>query len=313
MDHMMPDIDGIEAVRIIREEIGTEYAKTVPIIALTANAILGTEEVFLSKGFQAFISKPIDIMQLDSILNTWIAMEESHDDTGYIKEKYTYQFTDEPKPDLLEGIAIDGMDFVKGIQMFSSEGAYLEVLRSFLRNTPPLLEKIRGFNTEAIPDLPEYAVIVHGLKGSCYSISANIAGTEAAKLETAAKTGDIEQVMEKNLLFISMIESLLADLGKVLQKAAAHDTARRETKMTVHAPDPELLSQLLEAAKLYNASKIVYIINELESFEYESGGNLVVWLREQMDNMEYDSIKNRLIKNMEELDYVGSQKEHFSN
>ncbi|MCL1941828.1 MAG: ATP-binding protein, partial [Synergistaceae bacterium] len=68
MDHMMPGMDGMEATRIIREEIGSEYAKTVPIIALTANAIAGNEEMFLGSGFQAFISKPIEIDRLDAVI-----------------------------------------------------------------------------------------------------------------------------------------------------------------------------------------------------------------------------------------------------
>jgi CheY-like chemotaxis protein/nitrogen-specific signal transduction histidine kinase len=72
MDHMMPEMDGIEAVRIIRNEIGSEYARNVPIIALTANALKGNEEMFLSRGFTAYIAKPIDIFQLDAALNTWI-------------------------------------------------------------------------------------------------------------------------------------------------------------------------------------------------------------------------------------------------
>jgi CheY-like chemotaxis protein len=53
MDHRMPGMDGIEATLRIRD-IGTEYAKTVPVIALTANAILGNEDMFLKRGFQAF-------------------------------------------------------------------------------------------------------------------------------------------------------------------------------------------------------------------------------------------------------------------
>jgi signal transduction histidine kinase/CheY-like chemotaxis protein len=72
MDHMMPELDGIETVRIIRDEIGSEYAKTVPIIALTANAIVGNEKMFLENGFQGFLSKPIDLIKLDEILRTWL-------------------------------------------------------------------------------------------------------------------------------------------------------------------------------------------------------------------------------------------------
>ena len=69
MEHMMPEMDGIETTETIRRDIGTDYARTVPIIALTANAMIGNEEMFLSKGFDGFISKPIDIMKLDRELN----------------------------------------------------------------------------------------------------------------------------------------------------------------------------------------------------------------------------------------------------
>jgi CheY-like chemotaxis protein len=72
MDQMMPIMDGVEAVRIMREEIGTEYAQTVPVIALTANAMIGSEEMFLQKGFQGFLAKPIDLRALNEVLLHWL-------------------------------------------------------------------------------------------------------------------------------------------------------------------------------------------------------------------------------------------------
>jgi CheY-like chemotaxis protein len=72
MDHMMPEMDGIATTRIIRREIGTEYAKTVPIVALTANALAGNDELFMSQGFDGFISKPIDVDRMEEALNRWI-------------------------------------------------------------------------------------------------------------------------------------------------------------------------------------------------------------------------------------------------
>jgi signal transduction histidine kinase/CheY-like chemotaxis protein len=70
MDHMMPGLDGIETVNIIREELGasSEYARTVPIAALTANAIIGNEAMFLEQGFQAMLSKPMEIDKLEALL-----------------------------------------------------------------------------------------------------------------------------------------------------------------------------------------------------------------------------------------------------
>jgi signal transduction histidine kinase/CheY-like chemotaxis protein len=71
MDHMMPGMDGVEAVRKIRA-LGTEYAKKIPIIALTANAVDGSEEMFLDNGFNAFLAKPFNVMALDTVIQKWV-------------------------------------------------------------------------------------------------------------------------------------------------------------------------------------------------------------------------------------------------
>ncbi|MCL1927738.1 MAG: ATP-binding protein [Treponema sp.] len=276
MDHMMPEMDGIEAVRIIREEVGTEYARTLPIIALTANAIVGNEEMFLQKGFQAFISKPIDVIELDKILNIWI------------------------RNSIFQDFEIEGVDFAKGLERYSTEENYLNLIRSFCLHTPDILKKIRTLNpvygesplfeeTTGI-SLSEYMVLVHGIKGSCYSISANLAGIEAEKLEKAARKGDIGTVIKGNGTFIKMMESLLSDLDGLLQQIAFSEEKPRK-----NAPDTTLLSQLLENAKEYRAATMEQIIKQLESFDYESGGDLVAWIRSQMNNLEYDAICERLV------------------
>jgi signal transduction histidine kinase len=73
MIRWMSEMDGKEAVRKIRNEIGNDYAKTVPIIALTASSLIGNKDVFISWGFQDVLSKPLNIRQLDEVINTWIA------------------------------------------------------------------------------------------------------------------------------------------------------------------------------------------------------------------------------------------------
>ncbi|MDR2340403.1 MAG: response regulator [Deltaproteobacteria bacterium] len=72
MDHMMPVMDGIEATKIIRSELDGEYARKLPIVALTANALAGAREMFLENGFNSFLSKPINIADLDAELRKWI-------------------------------------------------------------------------------------------------------------------------------------------------------------------------------------------------------------------------------------------------
>jgi CheY-like chemotaxis protein len=71
MDHMMPGMDGLEAVTMIRA-LGTDYAKNIPVIALTANAVTGNEKMFLDNGFNAFLSKPFNAMSLDAIVQRWV-------------------------------------------------------------------------------------------------------------------------------------------------------------------------------------------------------------------------------------------------
>jgi CheY-like chemotaxis protein len=77
MNRLMPEMDGIEAVRLIRNEIGTEYARNVPVIALTANAVTGNNAFFLKVGFQDVLSKPIGIMKLDEVIRRWVAGEKA--------------------------------------------------------------------------------------------------------------------------------------------------------------------------------------------------------------------------------------------
>jgi PAS domain S-box-containing protein len=71
MDHMMPGMDGVETTKEIRA-LGTKYAENLPIIALTANAVTGIEQMFLDNGFSAFLPKPFSVMGLDSIVQEWI-------------------------------------------------------------------------------------------------------------------------------------------------------------------------------------------------------------------------------------------------
>ncbi|MDR0289503.1 MAG: transporter substrate-binding domain-containing protein, partial [Treponema sp.] len=71
MDHMMPGMDGMEATKLIRAS-GTEYAAKLPIIALTANAVAGNEQMFLENGFSAFLPKPFSAMALDAVVQKWV-------------------------------------------------------------------------------------------------------------------------------------------------------------------------------------------------------------------------------------------------
>ncbi|MDR0709803.1 MAG: response regulator, partial [Spirochaetaceae bacterium] len=287
MDHMMPGMDGIEATRIIRNEIDTEYAKTVPIIALTANALAGNEEMFLNTGFDAFIAKPIDIMRLDVILNQWVRDRQSEETLRRAGQAKTGGGETETPPEMPGKVTLEGIDFSAGIKRYGTEKIYLRILRSFLAHTPGLLEKLRALTRET---LPEYAITVHGLKGALYGICAGETGRDAEALEFAAKAGDYETVEAHSAAFVLKVESVLEALEKLLRPAEEKKNKKRKAAV----PGRALLEKLLDASKRFKPAIMEEVLTELEGCEYESGGDLIPWLREQVDNLEYDAVQEKL-------------------
>jgi CheY-like chemotaxis protein len=178
MDHMMPGMDGIEAADAIRS-IDSEYARKIPIIALTANAIQGTENMFYQHGFLAFISKPIDIMELDSVIKKWVRNEsvESSSIPNTTAPCASHN-EDNNKPVR----HIPGVDTEKGLSLYGGDlGIYLPTLRSHVSYTTDVLGKLRTVSKET---LPEYVINVHGFKGTSASIGAeNIVANIKAWLE----------------------------------------------------------------------------------------------------------------------------------
>ncbi|MDR2746789.1 MAG: response regulator [Treponema sp.] len=286
MDHMMPGMDGIEAARIIRSEIGTEYAKTVPIIALTANALAGNEDMFLSSGFNAFIAKPIDIMRLDMILNQWVRDKQT-EETLWKAGQEAKKTEPAASSGIFKNTKLEGMDLAAGLKRYGTEETYLRILQSYLTHTPELLEKLRSLSRET---LPQYATTVHGLKGASYGICADEIGKKAEELEFAAKAGDYEKVDSKNAAFIAKVETTMEGIGKLLESTTENSPPKQKTA----APDKALLEKLLDASKRFKPAIMESIMTELEACEYESGGELVSWLREQIDNLEYDAVREKL-------------------
>jgi CheY-like chemotaxis protein len=286
MDHMMPDMDGIEAARVIREDIGTEYAKTVPIIALTANAIVGNEEMFLRHGFQAFLTKPIDIMRLDMVINDFVRNK---------KQEKTLELTPTPKESretgkdyrLLQQKKIPGLNIHKGLKRFNDNvESYIAILRSYVKNTPAVLESIRDFS---VSPLSLYSVKVHGIKGSSYGISAEAVGNMAKELEDAANGNNADYVKARNGPFIEVTETLVGNIREFL--AEIDKDTRRAMRP---APDPALLEAVLKASRDYDMDRMDSAVSDLAQYRYESRGELVDWLREQTGRSAFEEIEKRL-------------------
>jgi signal transduction histidine kinase/CheY-like chemotaxis protein/HPt (histidine-containing phosphotransfer) domain-containing protein len=288
MDHMMPEVDGIEAVKAIREEIGTEYAKNVPVIALTANALVGNKEFFLENGFQDFLSKPIDVLKLDAIINKWIPYDPE------IETPLMLDTVETPPVELdsLGGRSSSewmdlGFDIEEGAKRYGLE-AYMEIIRSFVIHTPPLLDKLRRVSEDTLKD---YAVTIHGIKGASYGISAKRVGKLAETMEIAAKDGNFTVILRDNGLFIKETEALLMVLSDLLKASSNGESGAKEH---MPAPDKDLLKELLDACSKYNTTAMDTTMSKLEHYTYDSQADLVEWLREQLDNLEYEPIHKRL-------------------
>jgi CheY-like chemotaxis protein len=296
MDHMMPEMDGVEATRIIRLELDTEYARTVPIIAFTANALYGNEEMFLSNGFNGFISKPIDILRLDMALNQWVRDRHSetthrpaNDEAGILAQENNTETSG-----VFSGLHVEGVDFESGIARYGDAGAYLGILRSYATHTPKILDRLRSCSENTIQ---EYAIAVHSLKGISYGICADAIARNAGELERAAKVGDFKTVFANNGLLIETTENMLVNLNDVLARIAS-DSANDGKFERLPDPDPKKLERMLDGARRIKTSMMEETLRDLEQFRYESdaGQELVVWLREKLDNLEYHAIRDRLEK-----------------
>jgi signal transduction histidine kinase/HPt (histidine-containing phosphotransfer) domain-containing protein len=284
MDHMMPGMDGIETADNIRA-LGAEYAKNIPIIALTANAIQGTEKMFYEHGFQAFTTKPIDVMELDSVIRKWVRDE---------KREEVMVAEDSSAEDDIE-ITIPGVDTEKGLSLYAGDTkVYLPMLRSYAANTPGVLEKLRNVSKET---LPAYVISVHGLKGTSAGIGAEGVREAAADLEAKSRAGDLRGVLAKNANLIADTETVVANIKEWLEK---NDT--REEKPRQKAPDRELLAQLRQCFESYDMSGIDKTMLELERYDYEEGADLMVWLREKIETAEFDQAAERITQYEDEFD-----------
>lgn len=233
MDHMMPEMDGIETVQIIRGECGENGLKPV-VIALTANAMAGVRERFMGSGFQDFITKPLDRKELNAILAKWIPEE---------KKVYIEDAEEDAEDELFsEEIQIQGIDSNAIIGRYPQMADYREILELFCMDSKrkiPLLRELIGNK-----DFANYEIEVHALK----SASANIGSVELADLakehETAAKRGNEAYVLRNFKELMLRYEKQVEYIRRFLE-----ETAQAPGKTQQAEIDRAELVQKLEKAR----------------------------------------------------------------
>jgi len=195
MDHMMPGMDGIEATKAIRA-LGYKQS----IVALTANAVVGQADIFLGSGFDDYISKPIDIRQLNAVLNKLIRDKQpvglhiavrSNEKVG--KEVF-------PAPAPKPGFSIS----LRFAEIFS---------RDAIKSLAALDVVYEKNNFRDADNMRAYLLHVHGMKGALAGIGKTDLADAAAKLELAAREGKVDAIASETPAFLDALRAFVAELA----------------------------------------------------------------------------------------------------
>lgn len=197
MDHMMPEIDGIETTHIIRR-FHKEYEE-VPIIALTANAVFGIKEMFIQEGLNDFIAKPIEVRILVSKLKRWLPKAKLKN----VNTKNT-QAGKENRIQPQEEIApiIQDLDTASALKLLGSAKLFWNVLKDYYHTIPKKHALIKQYAEEK--NWHSYTIEVHALKSASKQIGANKLSEDAAELEAAGHALDEALILEKTPALLNL-------------------------------------------------------------------------------------------------------------
>ncbi len=228
MDHMMPEMDGVETLHRIRQKPG-RYFQEVPVIALTANAIGGAREMFIAEGFADFVAKPIELSVLERVLrrhipeNKIIKAEEAQEEDSHAAEtaKQTAEAgsrtvrTDavKKKRDRLDGLDMEGIDTNTGISYCGGVlQDYIDIVRIYYTSGRAKKEEIRK-NCEK-RDWKNYTIGVHSLKSMSMGIGAAQLSDMAKELEAAGKAKNEEYILAHTAETLEEYERVLRTIGE---------------------------------------------------------------------------------------------------
>ena len=242
MDHMMPELDGVETLHILREE-QTNLNKDTIVIALTANAIAGCREMYLEYGFDDYLSKPIQANKLDQLLvsilpadlvyyvdtgvQDMLVKPEKEDASGLadsstkaagqiskdvVQEKLSEQEEnmensnqDMNAKEIADVLAIDrelGL-----LYCLNMEDIYQEALKDFCEQAEEYIPKFEEYFNKK--DWKQYAVIAHGLKGNAKNIGASAFAEISFKHEEAAKENNEAFILKDYHSFMELLQKLI--------------------------------------------------------------------------------------------------------
>ena len=208
MDHMMPEMDGIETAGIIRAQCPLNVNAVV--IALTANALAGAKEMYLANGFQDFLAKPFERVQLHEMLVKWISTSKKKFLTELVQQ-------DKVSEDEMAGIFMEGVNLRDAVKRNDGDlNSYLDLINAFYKDgnvKVTHLEKLLE-----VGDYKNYGIEAHALKSSAANIGADRLSDTAKTHEMAIKDEKFDYVTEYHNELIVSYKKILGEIEKVLKK-----------------------------------------------------------------------------------------------
>lgn len=291
MDHMMPEMDGVEAVQIIRRDCGENGSRPV-IVALTANAMEGVREKFLQNGFQDFIAKPLERETLNQVLAKWIPDElRIHKEKGQQDDTADSEFG---------SICIKGLDpEAVGKYQTGDYEDFVELLQIYCMDGKRKTNLLRELLDQK--DYKNYEIEVHGLK----SASANIGAMEVSRIakehEMAVGSGEYSFVengfSELLSVYIKQLSAIQEYLDNKVEQNIESDLPALEQEELIKKVR-EALSQL----EMFHNHECAAIIDELLQYSMKQEFKVKLKeIREQLKMYEDDNAESLLGQFLREL------------
>jgi CheY-like chemotaxis protein len=280
MDHMMPDMDGLEATALIRRALLNKQhgnKRRLPIIALTANAVQGSREMFLEHDMDDFLSKPIEIPLLARILSEWLPPEKviiKHEaDTVSSNDE---NISKEDQASLEAVNTVSEINLETGLSRVNGrKDMYLNNLKLFKERLAADNEKMTAFLNSSKgddnSDIKNFSITVHAIKSALASIGAEQMSNIALSLETASKDGDAGFCKQNFPPFSKRLVDLDEDLSRIFSstgKAAEEKKSFANEKEAV-AYLKEKLQKTLEAIDDFDNDAGIAALNDFLAYKYD--------------------------------------------
>ena len=228
LDHMMPKMDGIETLKILKEK--KLIAEGTSVIALTANAVVGAKEFYLEAGFDDYLSKPIETEHLESMLSEYLPENLTHLRSSDSQEKPEEEILEfapaeekavntsdgENNDVILAKLALEGIDVKSGLGYCGGDkDFYIEMLTEYVSSYEARISDLNAFL--ASHNMKDYETLVHSLKSTSKTIGAGELSDLALELEKASKGGDESFVSGHHGKLSEDYKNLICTLKSVLK------------------------------------------------------------------------------------------------